>query len=313
MKKQQILLVFCIVFSFTGLFAQQEYKFTQYMYNGLALNPAYAGIHEGISLSAITRHQWVGFSDNFEGAPNTQTISIHSPINYRPISLGAFIYRDKIGTRETFNSYFSYAYRLKLVGNLKLSLGMQINMSQFINNLGELDKGSSAEVNDPNDPLFSRNFDNFFKFNVGSGFMVHSDKFYVGLAIPKLFKNNLSSRHIESDDLLERHIFATAGFVFGHPEYLLFKPNVMLKKVVAAPYQVDLNLNTLIGEFVWLGASYSWEDSFSGLVALQLNPQMQIGYALDYAITDVSLPSHEIMINYIFNLPTRKVLTPRYF
>jgi len=97
-------------FATTNAFAQQEYMVTQYMYNGLSLNPAYAGIHKGISVSGLWREQWVGI----EGAPSTQFVSIHSPLNYRYASLGALVYRDVIGSKTEHTGYFSYAYRIKV-------------------------------------------------------------------------------------------------------------------------------------------------------------------------------------------------------
>ncbi|MBV6646432.1 MAG: type IX secretion system membrane protein PorP/SprF [Cyclobacteriaceae bacterium] len=281
--------------------AQQEFMITQYMYNGLAMNPAYAGIHEGISLSFLTRHQWVGI----EGAPTTQLVSIHSPLNYRPVSLGAVLYRDQLGVKKEHTGYFSYAYRIRIKDDIKLSFGLQANFHQINQNfiLGAAD--------DPNDPLLQS--DNSMKFNAGSGLLLHSNRFYVGFSVPQMLKTKFGSQELNSSSRLVRHYYLTAGVVFGISETLMLKPNILVKAVENAPIQADLNLNALISNILWVGVSHRWKESFDGLVALQISPKLQLGYAFDFTNSDLNSTSHEVMLNYIINLPSTKILTPRYF
>lgn len=327
MKKTytKLMLMLILMVGFGAAQAQQEYMITQYMYNGLSLNPAYAGIHEGISVSGLWREQWVAI----DGAPSTQLLSIHSPLNYRQASVGALLYRDKVGVKTEHTGYFSYAYRVQLTANAKLSMGLQANVHQFNNDASALESQNGVVSNaDPNDPLYSSFLSENvgMKGNFGAGLLLHSDRYYVGVSIPqllrsKLFKDGISG---ENNPRLQQHLFATAGYVFNTENDLVLKPNLLMKYVKNAPLELDLNMNVLVSNILWLGASFrthlsqseekgSIFESISGLVALQITPQMQVGYAYDFTTTALNTDSHEIMLNYIFNLPTNKILTPRYF
>ena len=319
------LLMLMIIGSFNAN-AQQEYMITQYMYNGLALNPAYAGIHDGISVGALWREQWTAI----DGAPNTQLLSIHSPLNYRYASVGAVLYRDVIGVKTEYTGYFSYAYRIQVGQKSKLSMGLQMNLHNFSNDVSRLEnqRGLAQQTN-TSDPLYQEFVaDNLgFKWNFGAGLMLHSDRYYVGVSIPQL----LNRKYFENlpDDIessrLVRHLFVSAGYVFNTNSSVVLKPNVLVKAVQNAPVEFDLNLNALLAKVLWLGVSFRSElsqgqekksgplESISGLIALQVNPQFQVGYAYDLTATSINTNSHEIMLNYIFNLPTNKILTPRYF
>lgn len=316
MKKIRLVIIaFFILTLNSQVEAQQQVMFTQYMFNQLALNPAYAGIHEGISTSFLARYQWVGF----EGAPRTQTFSIHSPIKYRSISLGGVLIRDQIGVTDQFGAYFSSSYRINFVNHTKLSFGFQISINQYRTDFTE------NPNNDPN--LASQNI-NDFSPNGGAGVMWHSDRFYLGVSIPQLVNHTVgddlempvdpnTGEPIDPDAKLIRHYFIAGGYVFQLNPDLKFKPNVLFKWVQGAPLQLDLNANFLIKELVWLGLSYRSLDSFDALFQLQVTPQFQLGYAYDFYTTSdlsrVNSGSHEIMINYVFNIRNDKIVTPRYF
>jgi len=149
--------------------------------------------------------------------------------------------------------------------------------------------------------------------------MLHSDRYYIGIAVPQILNRDA----IEAR--LVQHAYASAGYVFNTNSNVILKPNVLFKYVKNAPIEFDLNLNALLAKILWLGVSVRSElsssdqkklgpiESVSGLIALQVTPQMQIGYAYDFTTSDINTNSHEIMLNYIFNLPTDKIKTPRYF
>ncbi|MGL1889853.1 MAG: type IX secretion system membrane protein PorP/SprF [Reichenbachiella sp.] len=295
--------------------AQQQVMFTQYMFNQLALNPAYAGIHKGISTSFLARHQWAGF----EGAPKTQTFSIHSPLKYRAVALGGLLIRDQIGITDQFTASMSYAYRITLSNHTKLSFGLQASLHQF--------KADFTE-NANNDPGLAGQNINDLSPNFGAGVMWHTDDFYVGFSVPQLFNHSvgddlekpidpITGEEIEGNNQLIRHYFLTAGYVFTLNQHLKMKPNLLFKWVQGAPFQMDLNLNFLINDLVWLGVSYRSFDSFDALIQLQITPNFQIGYSYDfYTFSDlnkVSNGSHEFMINYVFKGRNNKIVTPRYF
>ncbi|UXX79706.1 type IX secretion system membrane protein PorP/SprF [Reichenbachiella carrageenanivorans] len=308
MKNIKIILITISLLSVHfGLRAQQQVMFTQYMFNQLAINPAYAGIHDGISTSFLARNQWVGF----EGAPKTQTFSIHSPIKYRSIALGAVLIRDEIGLTDQFGAYFSSAYRINFSNRSKLSFGLQLSFNQY-----QVDYSENTN-NDPN--LANQNI-NDISPNAGAGVMWHSDRFYLGFSIPQLVSNSLNSigeGSLDPDAKLVRHYFMSAGYVFDLSRNLKLKPNLLFKWVQGAPFEIDINANFLIKELIWLGLSYRSMDSFDALFQIQVTPQFQLGYSYDFLTTTdlsrVNSGSHEIMINYVFNVKSDKIVTPRYF
>lgn len=304
MQKTFISFLLFLLLAFSAK-SQQQAMFTQYMFNGLALNPAYAGIHEGLSASMLWREQWVGF----EGAPSTQTFSIHSPIRHKPISLGAMLIRDKIGVTEQFGAYFSYAYRIMIGRKSRISFGLQASLSNYNSNYVDASLGL--------DPSLLNSDVNESKPNIGAGIMFHSDRYYFGLSAPQVLNHRFDSANPDSDSYMVRHYFVTAGVVLDLNRDIKIKPNLLIKAVRGAPIELDLNVNVLLQEFLWLGVSYRSFDSFDALVQLQLTPLLQIGYAFDFATTTelrrVNSGSHEIMVSYRFRLSKDKTVTPRYF
>ncbi|MEM6523400.1 MAG: type IX secretion system membrane protein PorP/SprF [Bacteroidota bacterium] len=282
--------------------AQQEYMVTHYMFNGLGLNPAYAGVHDGLSASFILREQWVGF----EGAPSTQIASIHSPLSDRPVSLGAILYRDKLGLSTEYGGYFSYAYRLQINNEFRLSMGLQASVHNYSVDYMQANSG----IND-NEGLgnLSQTL-----LNLGAGLLLHSDRAYLGISSPQLMNRKLEIGDPDGQftDLV-RHFYVSAGYAFDLGYDYVLKPNILVKAVDGAPIQVDINANLLIKSVVWVGAAYRSMDSIDALFGLQINPKLMVSYATDFTLSEIGAQSHEIMLNYIFELPSKKILSPRYF
>jgi type IX secretion system PorP/SprF family membrane protein len=184
----------------TSAVAQQQVMFTQYMFNQLAINPAYAGVHDGISASMLWREQWVGF----EGAPSTQTISLHSPLNYRPVSLGLVLMNDKIGVTTQHGAYASYAYRISFEKS-QLSMGLQGSLTQY-----QTDYSEEAGI----DPILANANVNVMRPNFGAGLLWHSKRHYLGLSVPQLINQSFDPTNMDSDSELVRHYFLLAGYVF---------------------------------------------------------------------------------------------------
>ncbi len=282
--------------------AQQQANFTQYMFNQLPLNPAYTGIHEGLSASMLWREQWIGF----EGAPSTQTISIHSPIAFRSISLGGVIMRDKIGVSNQTTARFMYAYRIR-IANTKVSFGLEASLNHY---------RTTYNQDAIFDPALAAVDQNMMKPNFGTGILWHGNKFYLGVGLPNAFKQKFYDSPEFNGELL-RHYYITGGYVFAIYDNLLVKPNFMVKGVKGAPMQADFNINVLLQRVLWLGLSYRSFESIDAVIQFQINPKFQVGYAFDFwTTTDLNRAikgSHEIMINYVFELPRTKIITPRYF
>ncbi|HMC97840.1 MAG TPA: type IX secretion system membrane protein PorP/SprF, partial [Flavobacteriales bacterium] len=221
----------------TGLFAQQDPQFTQYMFNLLALNPAYAGSAERVSVKALTRHQWVGF----EGAPTTQTLTIHSPVWQESLGLGGTIMRDSHGPVTQYTFMADVAYRI-FMGDSKLAFGLKGGLSLL--------QGKYAELNplQAGDQVFQANVNSKLDPQFGFGVMWYSDRYFLGLSAPKL----LRTEFFETDSLMfvsekgqRPHYLLTGGYVFDLGTYHKFKPTFLLKAVHGAPLSFDLSANFL--------------------------------------------------------------------
>lgn len=288
-------------------YAQQEVMFTQYMFNGLALNPAYAGSHEVVSMTGIARQQWIGL----DGAPSTQTFSIHSPIKSNRIGIGLLLLHDKIGPINRYNVSGSYAYRIPLKHG-KLAMGLRAGM-----NLYKIDYSQQNQ----NDPAFRRSI-SAYQPNFGAGLYYYTDRFYAGFSVPQLLERTYDQYEIDltdvnTDSRLVRHYFFTTGYVIDLNQNLKLKPSTLLKVVEGAPIQLDLNANLLVMEVLWVGLSWRSFDSVDGILQLQLTDRLQFGYAYDFSTTSevrsVNSGSHEISLNYQFTIGHKKAISPRYF
>ena len=284
--------------------AQQQATYSQYMFNGLAINPAYAGRAGALSASMLVRAQSVGV----DGAPNTQTFSMHSPLLKSNAAVGLLFVHDQIGIFNQYSFNGIYAYRIKLGSESSIAMGLQFGMNSYKANYTDL-------VIPTADPVFSENV-NSLRPNFGAGVFFHNKKLYAGFAVPHL-ANNVFDR---GDDFAtikqDKPILLNAGYVFTLNRFLKLKPNMLFKVVDGRVVEFDLNALVQIDEVIWLGASIKTVNSVSLIADLQLTNQIRLGYA--YAITTNSLRaadlgSHEFFLNYVFKYPKKAVVSPRDF
>ena len=291
--------------------SQQQAMFTQYMFNGLAINPAYAGSHQTLEFTALAREQWTGL----EGAPSTQTFTAHSPLNNRSIGLGLSVIHDRIGITSQFGAYGAYSYRIQFHNKGVLSMGLQAGFTQYQEDLTQL----QGSIRNPNDPNFSQDEVSKFMPNFGAGLYYYTKRYYLGLSSPHLIQNKLDDIEsaADSEAKQKRHYFFTTGYVFDLSRSVKFKPNLLLKVVEGAPMEADINMNFLFQELLWVGVSYRSFDSFDAIIQLNVTEQFSVGYAYDFATTTdlkrLHTGSHELMLNYRLKPPRRRMLTPRYF
>lgn len=289
-------------------FAQQDALFSHYMFNGMYINPAYAGSKEFISSTLIARKQWAGF----EGAPSTQIASIHAPLSNRKIGLGAVISNDKIGITNQTEFYGSYAYHIEL-DNSKLSLGLNAGFTYFKSKFSEL------TVWDTDDPVYETNSLSNILPNFGAGIYYYSRSFYAGLSAPQLISYDPEqplSIEVEKVHKLSRHYYLNSGMIIATAGELKFRPSFMVKYAANSPIQYDINLNMLISDIIWIGGSYRSGDAVVALLEYQVNKKLRIGYSYDMTLSDIrshTSGSHEIIIGYDFGINVLKMKTPRYF
>lgn len=302
-----IVLTFALV-SAIAAEAQFDPMFTQYMFNELVINPAYAGSRECLSTTAFYREQWVGL----DGAPSTITASLHAPLMQQKIGAGISILNDKIGVSNRTGVNLNGAYRIQMDNNT-LSFGLQLGVVSLSENLANLQLSA--------DNQFAASTGKKTAPNFGFGAFYTAPKWYVGLSIPRMLKNRLDvasgSGEVKNTlDMSDFHYFITGGAVFDIAPTVKLRPNLMLKTVSGAPMEMDLSANALFNDFIWAGLSYRTGDAIAMLLGANVTRQLRIGYSYDYslsALQDFNTGSHEIMLGYDFNYSKDKVVTPRYF
>jgi len=300
----KIIIVFLVFLTENHAFAQQDPQFTQYMYNTLSVNSAYAGSRRHIAITGIHRTQWVGL----EGAPESQTFSFDTPVSEK-IGLGLSIVNDKIGplSETYFDTNFSYSIRAS--DHYKLSFGLKGGLRLF-----DIDWSRGLDLSG-NDPLLQNNINRLLP-TVGAGVYLHSEKAYIGVSVPNFFTEQHYDAIQQSLAAERIHIFLIGGLVFDLSKNAKFKPAFLFKHVTGAPIIFDLSANFMFHEKLRLGASYRWDDSFGGLVGFNISPKLLIGYAYDYTTTDLRLVnngSHELMLLFQLISKTNKLKSPRFF
>ena len=289
--------------------AQQEVMVSQYMFNGLFLNPAYAGSHGYGSSSLLHRAQWM----QVEGAPRTSMLAVDAPVMNNKMGLGFSIVHDQIGVSRDLDIAGHYAYHLKLSEGSRLSLGLRAGVSIYSARLSEL------VYWDQNDQVFMGDIQNQPVGKFGFGIYWYDRTAFVGLSVPTIYAadgritNNVVSA---VDNYFTQHYYLHAGKVFPLNEVFDIKPSMLVKYLPNAPVQADVNCNLLYKERVWFGAGYRSGDAIVAMVEYQVNPQMRIGYAYDMTtsrLRNYTTGSHEVMLGLDFGRDLVKIKTPRYF
>ncbi|MEL6560205.1 MAG: type IX secretion system membrane protein PorP/SprF [Bacteroidota bacterium] len=301
MKRNSKILLLLLLLSFFAKVSMSQNlgNNSQYIFNQLSLNPAYAGIHKSIQVDANVREQWVGL----EGAPSTHQLSMHGAHLYKPISFGMLLMKDRIGLTSVYDLRFSTAYRIHTSYNTQLSFGLQAG---FFSHQIDYEQG------DITDPALRNVNQNFFAPTIGAGIMWHSPRFYIGLGVPHLLMMEFTEDSELSVDNSRQYYF-TAGYVAKLNSQVYFKPNVLLKLTESGQYQIDVNATFLLNKKLWLGLSYSHQNSVSGLVSLRITEQLQAGYSYDHPLEKSLNGSHEVQISYRFKRRKFERLSPIYF
>jgi type IX secretion system PorP/SprF family membrane protein len=308
MKNKISILVLMLISGIS--YAQQDAQFTQYMYNTMAINPAYAGLRERMSIFALHRTQWVGI----DGAPTTDNVAIHTPINGSNLGIGLSILNDKIGPSNESDVAVNLSYNIKTSEKYTLSFGLKGSV-----NLLDIDFNKLTYL--PTNNSVDANIDKKLSPNIGAGLYLFSDNSYFGFSIPNFietkhfdrYAGSGASTYISKEQL---HYYFTAGYVYDLTGDVKIKPSVLAKMTQGAPLQVDVSTNFLINDKFVIGGAYRWSAAVSAMVGFQASDSWFIGYGYDFEttrLTHYNSGSHEIFLRYeIFN-SYDKMVSPRFF
>ncbi len=330
--RKTITLVTLLMLGALAAKAQQDPMFTNYMFNSLIFNPAYAGSRDHAAINLLHRTQWWGI----DGAPTTQSISMHTPLKNERVGVGFSVVNDKVGPTNSLDANVSYAYRIP-VGKGKLSVGLQGGITNFRADWSKLSIEQAGDI------PFSENV-NWWKPNIGAGVYYYTKNFYTGLGVPRIIEYDLIPNRTDQLPIYAkqfRHFYYTLGGAIPlKGNALIFKPSLLIKSAAAdsrfrrdtsflqvgAPTQFNVDLSLFFQETLWVGASFrssievfqnkSSYDSADFWVAYYLGNGLRIGASYDYTLTKLQSKaqgSFEIMLGYEFDYKTKRIVTPRYF
>lgn len=298
----------------TGVMAQQDAQYTQYMYNTLSVNPAYAGSRGQLSFAGLYRSQWVGL----DGAPETFTLNLHSPIRNSRLGYGISIVNDNIGDGVVQETYLDavISYTIDVSMDAKLSFGLKAGGNMLSLDFNGLRNFDQEVVN-------QNNIDNKFTPNFGLGIYYHTDKFYAGVSAPNVleseyFDNDNSGDGINFLSAERMNLYLITGYVFDLGADLQFKPALLAKAVGGAPLQVDLSASFLFANKFSFGAAYRWDAAVSGLVGFQVTDQIMLGLAYDRETTELGGTqfndgSFEVFLRLELLKSFQRTISPRFF
>lgn len=314
--RNKFIAITLLFFIFLGVSnAQQDAQYTQYMFNTMSVNPAYAGSRGQLSIAALYRAQWVGLN----GAPTSQTLNLHSPIRNSKLGYGVSIVNDEIGDGVVQETYFDgiISYTIDVSREGKLSFGLKAG-----GNLLNLDFNKLRNFDA--EPVNSDNIENRFSPNVGLGLYYHSNKFYAGLSAPNLLQTehfDNGQRDANTVQFLSKeriNFYLITGYVFDLNGNLKFKPAVLTKVVGGAPLQVDFSANFMFNEKFTFGAAYRWDAALSAMAGFQISDQFMLGLAYDKETTDLGGTqfndgSFEVFLRFELVKSFQRLVSPRFF
>jgi type IX secretion system PorP/SprF family membrane protein len=289
--------------------AQQSIVYSQYIYNGLLINPAYAGSHVQLSATLSYRNQWV----NFEGAPQTATLGVHTAVNKSKVGVGLLATSDKLGSYTNTGAFANYAYRIQDKKGGVFSMGLSGGVHNFRADY------TALKLKDGQDPKFNGTMSEL-KPNFGGGIFYYNKRFFGGLSVPIILKHTKFFSGGLEQLALARHYYLYMGAMIpmDRMEKIKVSPSLLIRAQEGTPLNADINLNVIFHDLISTGLSYRTGESITTLLNFKLSEKFNFGYSYDWVTSDIrkfSNGTHEFMLNYRVRLRGihRDVECPQYF
>jgi type IX secretion system PorP/SprF family membrane protein len=309
------------IFSFTAIvlsenvLAQQDPQFSLYMLNMLYYNPAYAGIPGSTNFTAIHRSQWLGYTSTFDGAgaPNTQVISLNTPLSKLNSGVGLHIVNDNLGVINNLEGQASFAYHLAIKKSI-LSFGVR---GGFYSQTMDFDK---YRYIDPGDPLLDHGQESQMRPDLAAGLFFRAEKYYAGFSTNHIIQSEFDFGDDSLRNALESHMYLTGGFSYDLSYDIVLKPSFLVKTDLNT-YSFELSLMATLRDRIWGGISYRQSDSMVGVIGYSFmrDDSFKVGYGFDYVINaqEAKQPtSHEFLLSYTLpvlgNADHKIIRTPRF-
>jgi type IX secretion system PorP/SprF family membrane protein len=286
-----------VVFALCG-YAQQLPQYSNYMINDYAMNPAVGGSNSYFEGKSNNRYQWIGITD----APRTYVLSVCGPFKNLKMGIGGQLFTDIVGPTRRTGLYLSYAYHMKVSENIRVSLGLNAGILQFMVD------GSKITLHDPSDAVISGGLQSRILPDFGAGVYVYpqNHRWYFGASVPQIMQNQIKFFDYETSTLskLATHFYVTGGYKFDVGDNFKVEPSTCIKYVSPAPLQFDLGVRGIYKEKLWLGAAYRHLDAISVMVGYTMQENLTFAYSYDLAMTNIrkySTGTHELMIGIKFH------------
>ncbi len=306
-----------LVFLSIAAYAQQDAGFSMYFFNPLYINPAYAGSREAISGTVVSRNQWSGM----QGAPITQSFTLHSALPNVKVGLGLQIYNDQAGPMHNTGVNVTYAYHIPLKDKMTLSFGI----TGMLNNISV--GWSSINIEKPADPAFTGNAAMSWVGDAGAGVYLYKPRFYLGLSVNHLMQSRFGLTHAAGADLAKfyRQYYLTTGFVVPVKETIDFRPSLLLKYVNAAPAVGEIDGTFIFYQRLFVGAGYragkrvnmpGTDNMLIGILEFEITHSIRIGYSYDHYLDqtgEYNSGTHEFMLGWDISFSKTILSSPRFF
>jgi type IX secretion system PorP/SprF family membrane protein len=303
----RIVLLILISFLPVGLPAQINYLSNLHDFDKLILNPAFAGSHDALSITALYRNQWTGF----ENAPKNYSIAAHAPLLNDRMGLGLIIEKSSVGIFKETNIMANYAYRIEL-SNARLAFGLgfgatvyNIGWDELVSSMG----GDMLLLNEPENTTIP---------NVSIGTYYYTPDYFIGFSVPYLLSrkfDEITGEYHVAYDMRKNVLHLTGGYTFRINPLFSLSPSILLDYQSPGEIQIDCNLELKLKERISLGIGYRNQNTVIAILDVQLNPQLRMAYAYDFDLSPLGKykgGSHEIGINYTFSYQ-RNIYGPRHF
>lgn len=300
---------------------QQLPQYSQYMFNGLHINPGYAGYKNEGYIQSTYRNQWT----NFPGAPKTMSVTADFSANEGSMGFGVSFVDDRLGPTVNTSGLVTYAYRLRTGTKSNLALGLSGGFARY-----GMDP-SLLIPNDQNDPLIPEGRVNVTVPNLNSGLFFNTDKFYAGLSVFNMIGKSAAKKEDVALAYHDFHYYLTAGALFKISSDVQLKPSFLVRQTKGSPTNYDLNAMFLFKEKLWVGGSYRanthafenflQEDlvrrnAVAAIFEFFATPDLRIGYAYDHNLNVLNSyrnNSHEFSLGYYLRAKNTVMKNPRWF
>jgi type IX secretion system PorP/SprF family membrane protein len=323
--KQYILLLLLASFMLNAK-AQQTIQLSQYMFNGLAINPAYAGYKGDWTLNASSRQQWVGIND----APKTETISGDGLFDGDDpnVGVGFIATVDQLGPETNSSFYANYAYRIQMndLDTKRLCFGIGVGVMDY-----SLDGSKFVDI-DQGDEYVPITTESKLSPDFRVGAYYYTPNYYIGASVFNLASAALDKLSNSPDVIKpDRTVYFTAGGMIPVSDAIDLKPSFMVKEDFTGPTNIDLTAYLAFNEVLWVGGSYrvgapgfnstlqtnlNQEDAAAAIVQVYINDNFRIGYAYDFTTSKLASyqnGTHELSLSITFPSRKERVVSPRYF